>query len=152
MNTTVKKHLKQNGALWLNLNIAQAVVHRLIQQAANEAGLNLNPIEIYIIAALLEKDGIFASALANRVGRAATSFTPILDKLQAKKFIERKSDAEGDRRAINIHLTDFGRGCAALVSDVLAKADAEILRQTGLTAAEWETYNKVVAALQTISE
>lgn len=138
---------KMNGALLINLNIVQSVLTRFIQQSANEAGLNINPVEVYILSALLDKDGVFASALAAKVGRAATSFTPNLDKLQDKGFIYRKPDAT-DRRAVNIHLTDYARGCADTIRNVLKKADDDLRQSTGATEQEWAAFNKIIGKLQ----
>jgi DNA-binding MarR family transcriptional regulator len=149
MNTTAK-HVKYNGAILININVAQTAVNRIIQQQADEARINLNPIELYIMAALLQQDGIFASTLAAKVGRAATSFTPNLDKLQKLGFIERKADANGDRRAVNIHATTLAKACGDLIRETLETAESKIRKAAGVTDEEWATYQKVIAALQNV--
>ena len=63
---------------------------------------------VHSYALLYDEDGQHASELARAVGRAATSFTPNLDKLQDKALIERRPDP-GDRRAVRIYLTDAGQ-------------------------------------------
>lgn len=141
---------KYSNSILVSLDVAHSAIYRIIKQEADKARLNLNPMELHILSALLEKDGVLASRLAAKVGRAATSFTPALDKLQTLGFAYRKPDANGDRRAVNIHLTDMAKGCGDLIQQVLAKADSRIKAETGLTAAEWETFNKVVAALQAV--
>lgn len=145
MNTTIK-----NRAVLVSLDIAHSSIYRIIKQEADNVRLNLNPMELYIVATLLEKDGIFASRLAAQVGRAATSFTPSLDKLQKLGFIERRADANGDRRAVNIHLTPLARECGGLINEVMNSVNTRIREASGLTEAEWETFNKVVAALQSV--
>jgi DNA-binding MarR family transcriptional regulator len=60
-----------------------------------------------IMNSLFADDGQHASVLANSVGRAATSFTPILDRLQKKGYVERRSDS-ADRRAVKIFITKKG--------------------------------------------
>lgn len=150
MNTIASK--KFNGATLVNLMVAQSIVHRTIQTTIDNARLNLNPLELHILAALLEKDGVFASVLAARVGRAATSFTPSLDRLQKLGFIERRPDAGGDRRAVNIYLTDLARACGDLIKETLAGAEDKIRKQAGVSDDEWAIYFKVVAALQNIEK
>jgi len=65
----------------------------------------LTIVEIAILRVLDSEDNQHASNLAKAVGRAPTSFTPILDRLAVKGFIERKSDPH-DRRAVFIALTE----------------------------------------------
>lgn len=99
-------NLRFDGSLWCNMDIALRNLDRIF--AGRLHIYNLSVIEWYVLLSLYELDGQHASQLARGVGRAATSFTPNLDKLQKKDFIERRAD-EGDRRAIRIFLTDKGR-------------------------------------------
>jgi DNA-binding MarR family transcriptional regulator len=94
--------LRFNGSVWCNLDIALRNMDQLYRQSMQSLGLSV--IELYILRALYERDGQHASELARAVGRAATSFTPNLDKLQNKGLIERRPDP-GDRRAVRIYLT-----------------------------------------------
>ena len=71
---------------------------------------------------IVEQDGQHASDLANAVGRAATSFTPNLDKLQDKDLIERRPDP-GDRRAVRIFLTDKGRKIEKQVNEAAVEIE-----------------------------
>lgn len=88
--------------MWCNLAVALKNIEQLYNKAASKTDMNV--LEWYIIRALLTKDGQQASELARAVGRAPTSFTPILDKLQSRGFIERRPHGN-DRRALSIHLT-----------------------------------------------
>lgn len=90
----------------------------------------LKPVEWLVMRKLYEKDRQHASDLARSVGRAATSFTPILDKIQDKGFIERKKDPS-DRRAVYICLTKYGR-------DRRDKTLAEARRLRTLINALWD--------------
>src|SRR5512145_1892903 len=103
MNDSNKSSLRFNGSLWCNLDIALRNVDQIYSQGIEPLGLTV--IEWYILRALYEQDGQHASELARAVGRAATSFTPILDKLQHKDLIQRKPDP-AVRRAVRIYLTD----------------------------------------------
>ena len=95
-------NLRFNASFWCNLAVALKNVDQLYGKAADKA--NLSVLEWYILRALYAEDGQQASALARAVGRAPTSFTPILDKLQENGLIERKPHKE-DRRALSIYLT-----------------------------------------------
>ncbi|MEL6151452.1 MAG: MarR family transcriptional regulator, partial [Chloroflexota bacterium] len=106
MATNVKdkiSSLRFGGSVWCNMDIALRNVDQLFNRAVQP--LRISVIEWYILRALYEQDGQHASELARSVGRAATSFTPNLDKLQDKGLIERRPDPS-DRRAVRIFLTD----------------------------------------------
>lgn len=136
--------LRFNGSTWCNLDIALRAVDQYFRQSIRPEGLKV--IEWYILQALYERDGQHASELAQAVGRAATSFTPNLDKLQVKGLIERRPD-ETDRRAVRIYLTDVAH---AYREDVLASAreiDAQIRRL--FTDEDFDTFQRVLAVLQT---
>jgi DNA-binding MarR family transcriptional regulator len=102
-------------------------------------------IEWYILRSLYEQDGQHASELARAVGRAATSFTPNLDKLQNKGLIERRPDPT-DRRAVHIYLTSKG---TKLRPDVLRLANEidEMLR-TRLSGHDFDGFLEVINAIQ----
>lgn len=135
--------LRFNGSTWCNLDIALRAVDQFFRQAIRPEGLKV--IEWYILQALYERDGQHASELAQAVGRAATSFTPNLDKLQDKGLIQRRPD-EADRRAVRIYLTEAAQAHRA---DVLASAseiDAHIRRM--VPKDDFETFQRVLAILQ----
>ena len=72
------------------------------------AEFRLGLTEAHALALLDEQGPQRASTLAQGVGYAATSFTPILDRLEALGYIVRRTDPS-DRRAINLQLTNEGR-------------------------------------------
>jgi DNA-binding MarR family transcriptional regulator len=139
-----KNNMRFNGSAWCNLDIALRNVDHIFRQAANSIGLS--PLEWYVLRVLYEKDGQHASELAHAVGRAATSFTPNLDKLEEKGLIERRPDP-CDRRAVHIHLTDDGRSCREEVIKSAEDVDAR-LRQL-FEDSDYEAFQRVLAALQT---
>ncbi|MBI1279715.1 MAG: MarR family transcriptional regulator, partial [Anaerolineaceae bacterium] len=102
MSDMKNQSLRFAGSIWCNLDIALRNLDQVYGQIIEPLGLTV--IEWYILRSLYEQDGQHASELARAVGRAATSFTPILDKLQNKDMIERRPDAS-DRRAVRIYLT-----------------------------------------------
>lgn len=78
---------------------------RLEAYVETQLPLGLTIVEVAILRALYDVDNQHASTLAKAVGRAPTSFTPILDRLADKGFIERTNDPH-DRRAVFIGLTE----------------------------------------------
>ena len=142
-----QNQLRFNGSLWCNLDIALRNLDQIYGQTVEPLGLTV--IEWYILRALYEQDGQHASELAHAVGRAATSFTPNLDKLQNKGLIERRPDPS-DRRAVHIHLTEKGRRYEA---DVVRSADEidDMLRQR-LHGYDLESFLDLVYAIQTLDK
>lgn len=137
--------LRFDGSIWCNLDIALRNVDQVFRRATNPLGLTV--IEWYILRALYEKDGQHASELARAVGRAATSFTPNLDRLSEKKLIERRADPR-DRRAVRIYLTPEGE---KMQSDV-KKSAKEIDKRIGqnFSDEEFNNFLAVLSSLQTM--
>ena len=146
--TMVEKtsNLRFDGSVWCNLDIALRNIDQIFRRVVRP--LELTVIEWYILRALYDEDGQHASELARAVGRAATSFTPNLDKLQKKGFIERRPDP-GDRRAVRIYLTDTGKDKRNGVLDAAEKIDQEIASM--FPHNDFETFLDVVNVLQSTS-
>ncbi|HEX2908731.1 MAG TPA: MarR family transcriptional regulator [Phototrophicaceae bacterium] len=143
MNDSNKSSLRFNGSLWCNLDIALRNVDQIYSQGIEPLGLTV--IEWYILRALYEQDGQHASELARAVGRAATSFTPILDKLQHKDLIQRKPDP-ADRRAVRIYLTDKAQQYRDRVQETADQIEKNI---HGLIAnGDYNTFQTVLSQLQ----
>ena len=142
----MSSELRFNGSLWCNLDIALRSVDQVFKRTIEPAGLSV--IEWYILRALYRRDGQHASELARIVGRAATSFTPNLDKLQKKGYIERRPDA-ADRRAVRIHLTDKGNQARDLVLESAKKVDKEMKEL--FSAKVNEVFSNTLLQLQSLS-
>jgi DNA-binding MarR family transcriptional regulator len=89
-----------------------------------------------------------ASRLADGVGRLATSFTPILNKLEDKGFVERRSHP-ADRRAIRIYLTAEGKALEEPVKASVERIENKLCQQFSDT--EWQSYQCVIKDLQSIT-
>ncbi|MBZ0304209.1 MAG: MarR family winged helix-turn-helix transcriptional regulator [Anaerolineae bacterium] len=145
MNKTTKS-LRFNGSVWCNLDIALRNLDQVFGQAVQPLGLTV--IEWYILRALYDQDGQHASELARAVGRAATSFTPNLDKLQNKGLIERRADP-ADRRAVRIYLTEAGQNCREAVLHSADDIDSRLAQV--FPNGEYEAFQEVLATLQAMS-
>lgn len=135
--------LRFNGSVWCNLDIALRNLDQLFRRAVHPLGLTV--IEWYILRALYERDGQHASELAQAVGRAATSFTPNLDKLQEKGLIERRPD-QSDRRAVRIYLTDAAHERRKDVLESAKTVDSKV--EQLFSSNEFEMFQNVLAELQ----
>jgi DNA-binding MarR family transcriptional regulator len=94
-------------------------IEKAMKLVAQETQLDGMPLlQIHVLEALYEQDGQHASTLAKAVEREATSFTPILDKLEKRGLICRAADPN-DRRAVFIHLTNDGKALKADVARVM---------------------------------
>ncbi len=138
-------NLRFNGSLWCNLDIALRNIDHIFRHSMQSSGLSV--IEMYILRALFERDGQHASELARAVGRAATSFTPNLDKLQDKNLIERRPDP-GDRRAVRIYLTQAADECKAQVMETTSKIDEKI--EELFPEGDFRAFQQVLSRLQTL--
>lgn len=147
VSMTEISNLRFNGSLWCNLDIALRAVDQVFRQRLRPMGLSV--IEWYILRALFERNGQHASELARTVGRAATSFTPNLDKLQNKGFIERRPD-EHDRRAVRIYLTDSGERFRRDVLESARDIDEEIAEL--FSSDEYEILQQAMMRLQGLAE
>ena len=89
-------------------------------QNTEAAGLSI--VAIHILNELYQSDGQKASELARKVGRAATSFTPILDQLENDKLLKR-SPHKTDRRAVIISLTVKGKALQTVIENAIGNAE-----------------------------
>lgn len=148
MTMTTKKaaNLRFGGSVWCNLDIALRNLDQVFAQVVSPLGLTV--IEWYILRALYDHDGQHASELARAVGRAATSFTPNLDKLQNKGLIERRADPS-DRRAVRIYLTEAAQTMRRAVLESAAELDGRIASL--FEPDEFSAFETVLATLQTLT-
>ncbi len=140
------QNLRFEGSIWCNLDIALRSMDQYFRQYIQPEDINV--IEWYILRALYEEDGRHASELARAVGRAATSFTPNLDKLQQKGWVERRPD-EADRRAVRIYLTDKARQIREDVLESAKRVDGQL--GDLFLAEEIEKFQKVLGTLQSLA-
>ena len=121
MSDTKNQSLRFAGSIWCNLDIALR---------------NLDQVYGQVI-----------EPLARAVGRAATSFTPILDKLQNKDMIERRPDAS-DRRAVRIYLTKKGNSHRDQVMASAEQVDTRIRKS--VSTGDFKGFQSVLANLQSM--
>lgn len=70
--------------------------------------LNIPSAGLEVLVLLFQRDGQQPGELSDQIGRASTSFTPLVDRLVEAGYVKRKPHPH-DRRAVQIWLTDKGR-------------------------------------------
>ena len=136
--------MRFDGSVWCNIDVTLRNLDAIYTQQIESMGLTV--VEWYIMRTLYEEDGQMASRLADAVGRAATSFTPILDKLQDKGYIERRTHPS-DRRAVLVYLTKKGR---SIEEEVKASLEIEDKLRQQFKNNDWQAFQNVVTSLQTM--
>ena len=93
--------------------------------------LKLTYPQYVVMMALLQKDKVSITVLADSVGLSKPTMTPLLKRLELLEYITREFEP-GDDRQKRISLTALGRSLASEIDEVAAKA----LCATGLSGDE----------------
>ncbi len=96
----------KQSTVWLSISSALRNLDKVYGEAVKPLGVTV--MEAHALCSLYVEDRQKASQLATSVGMKATSYTPVLDKLEKKGLIERVDDAH-DRRALHVCLTERAR-------------------------------------------
>jgi DNA-binding MarR family transcriptional regulator len=94
----------------------------LMLRKIKEYGYEVTPEQGHVLNTIGEFEGISQSEIAERTMKDKPTITRILDILEKKKLISRKSDT-GDRRAYKIYLTGSGREKIAMFTKIIAEVD-----------------------------
>lgn len=135
--------LRFGGSVWCNVDIALRNLDRLYQTAFE--ALEIDVPGAYILRALFEQEGQRPSDLARAIGRAPTSFTPLLDDLERKDLIERSLNRR-DRRSINVYLTEAGNALEQPLMTAFREVEERVAEQ--LPPEQWEGFYAALLALQ----
>jgi len=86
---------------------------------------DVRPAHGNVLGSLVHEDGLRASDLATLAGMTKQSMGALVDDLEQKGYVERRSDPE-DRRSKRVYLTERGRG-AVQVSGVAVRSQEQRL-------------------------
>jgi DNA-binding MarR family transcriptional regulator len=139
-------HSYFGGSVWCNIDVALRHLETIYREETEPLGLTV--IEWYVLRTLYEQDGQMPSRLADTVGRPATSFTPILDGIESKRLIERRSHPS-DRRAVRIFLTKRGRAIEEPLKTSVERIESKLRQQ--FSNKDWQGYESVIADLQSMT-
>src|SRR6266478_4081095 len=117
--------------LWKAASAVQAYAEKSI------AGLEMCGSDFAVLEALLHKGSLPVNEIGKKVLLTSGSITVAVDRLEAKKLVERRTHGT-DRRARIVHLTKEGR---KVITRAYAghAADMERLASASLTRAERKT-------------
>ncbi len=125
----------------------------LVQKAFGENGLDLSKEQWSVLKRLHVNDGQPQNDLAFITHRDKTSMTRLVNTMESKSLVERKSD-ENDRRVNRIFLTDHGKEVIEKVRPIMYDLIPAV--QESLTEEEIEnlitTLKKIKAKIADIAE
>lgn len=105
----------------------------------------VTPGQWYFLRALWEEEGLSQRELSRRVGTTEPTTVSALRLLERNGYIERVRNA-GDRRTINIFLTDRGR---ALKAELLPGAlGINTIATQGISPEEFEAFRRILDKLK----
>lgn len=104
----------RSGAAFL---LAQLGAHAASRFAERLAHLNLTPAHAGILRIVASAPAISQRSLAAAVGTLPSRLVSLVDELESKGLLERRSN-EGDRRSYALHLTEAGYETLASISRI----------------------------------
>jgi len=90
------------------------------QQTVNAAGLKVSMAGLGVLRALMARDGLKSTEVAEQAWCTPGTVTTVVNTLVKDSFVERRPD-EADRRVVRLYITDRGR---ALISYYVPQAAA----------------------------
>lgn len=102
---------------------------------------DMTPEQYGVLHRLTLTDGISQKKLAELHSRDQTSISKVLDKLEHKKLILRRSNPS-DRRSVLIHLTEKGRDTVETLNPLMGAHNDEAIE--GLTEEELSLFIRVM--------
>lgn len=94
-------------------------------------GYGLTPIQQLVLAVLYKDEGISAGDLGKRLVLDPATLSGILDRMVDSEWVVKETDP-GDKRLLNIYLTDRAKNLAPKLMEERDKANEEILRNLSL--------------------
>lgn len=116
------------------LVLLQRATHVTLQVLGTElAELGLTASEVNVLGNLADGQARTVSELGVAAGVRPTTLTGVLDRLEQKGHITRTA-RPGDRRAVEISLTEVGERCAGQVERAFAGVEEQALAGVSPTA------------------
>jgi MarR family transcriptional regulator, temperature-dependent positive regulator of motility len=114
----------------------------LFQDRMAQLGIDLTPVQFGALATLRDHPDVDQARLAGLIAHDRATIGGVLDRLQAKGLVERRTDP-ADRRARQVRLTAAGRALLEAALPHVAALQDDIL--TGLTAEERALFTALAA-------
>ena len=124
--------------------LAQVGASAATQFAERLSVLQLSPPDAGILRMLRSSAGISQQELSARLGIHPSRLVAILDNLQARNLMERKSNSE-DRRLYSLHLTGAGREVLEQIGQIARQHQQALC--AGLTGEERDTLTELLTRI-----
>lgn len=103
-----------------------------------DAGLGLTPGEARTLSHAFRAGVVRQTVLAERMGVEAMTLSTYLDRLEARRLVERRPDPS-DRRAKLVHLAEGAHDVLETIQAIGATLRADVAEK--ISASEWEHLN-----------
>ncbi len=133
---------KDNRLIFLTLSAAHRLKNHLIQ-IYKDNGIQITPAHTGIMFSLLEGPKSM-NDLSKILEIKNSTVTGLVDRLEAKKLVERVSDPE-DRRKWNIRITEAGKNELTKARAIIKRINADIAQ--GFTQEEVTAFSKVLRSM-----
>jgi MarR family transcriptional regulator, organic hydroperoxide resistance regulator len=90
------------------------------------ADYEITPVQCGVLNCLYKQDGQGLKALSDELSVNASTMTGIIDRMEAKGFIERRADPQ-DRRAQSVFLTQRGFEVEDIATRITLEANEKVL-------------------------
>jgi DNA-binding MarR family transcriptional regulator len=90
------------------------------------ADQDITPVQLAALAAVVDEDDLDATRLAELVAFDRSTVGSVLERLEAKGWIEREY-RDGDRRTKRLHATDIGRAKVRALSEAMRGSQERLL-------------------------
>ena len=127
------------------LGSAHIAMFRYLTRLMQEEGLPITPDQFRVLTHLWEKDGLQQSELATCTNRNRANVTRIIDILEKKEIVKRKS-APHDRRVHKIYLTEKGKALREPTARCASHSIEDSLK--GVSKEEVEICKKVLLKIR----
>ncbi|HJL51051.1 MAG TPA: MarR family transcriptional regulator [Arenicellales bacterium] len=124
------------------LRRAQSANFQLFDKHLN--GRNISPGQFGLLCKISNNPGINQTVLARADGIERSTLGEIIDRLEARKLVERRRDP-ADRRVYALHLTKKGEKFLAQITPEVLAAENELTRN--LTQREFKTLLTLIKKL-----
>jgi len=124
--------------------LSQVGIYAARQFAERLSGLDLQPPQFRVMNVVDAAEGLSQQAIAEAIGAPASRMVMIVDELEQRGLIERRTDPS-DRRAHALFLTTNGRKLLARARKIAHQHEDEIMR--GIGAADRK---RLIALLQQV--
>ena len=133
---------KDNRLIFLTLSAQHRLKNHLIQ-AYKKDGVQITPAHTGIMFLLLEGRKSM-NDLSKMLDIKNSTVTGLVDRLEARKFVERISDPD-DRRRWNIRITERGKNELTKARAIIKRINADIAQ--GFTREEITSFSKVLKSI-----